>query len=288
VKSLKRAEGLLFVPAVLCVFLILDLLLAQVLPAYFISSGRVSLNDYEITQRDHPEETWDKVFYGNSALTSAYREDESTSGYVNLGLRDGTVTGLLTMLQKGYVSIGSELVLGLSDQTLRDEAAPAQEYGWQRAWYQPYCYFHRDRLKGLLEADVRQVLLGEEPAATTQEKTVYHGAMSTEKLLTQWTGGEDQDASAYSENLQALEQIFSYCQDQNIRLRLVWMPENPDLPEHTETAYELTRQFAEQQGVELYDMTGLLEGDCFYDGEHLNYEYGSHVFTEVIDQWLEE
>jgi hypothetical protein len=271
------------------VFLVLDLLLAQVLPAWFISSGRVSLNDYEITRRDHPEETWDKVFYGSSALTSAYREDESTSGYVNLGLRDGTVTELLAMLQKGYVSIGSELVLGLSDQTLRDEAATtAQAYAWQRAWYQPYCYFQRGRLKGLLEAGVHQVLLGEETAATTQEKTVYHGAMSTEKLLAQWTGGEDQDASAYSENLQALEQIFSYCQDRNIRLRLVWMPENPDLPEHTETAYALIRQFADRQGVELYDMTGLLEGECFYDGEHLNYEYGAHVFTEVIDQWLEK
>ena len=51
-------------------------------------------NDFEITQEKHPEKVWDKVFFGNSVVISAYMEDKSTSGYINLGLDYGLVTDL--------------------------------------------------------------------------------------------------------------------------------------------------------------------------------------------------
>jgi hypothetical protein len=68
------------------------------------------------------------------------------------------------------------------------------------------------------------------------------------------------------------------------------MPENPIVERDAASAcaYELTQAFAAQYGVEFYDMSDMLSAECFYDGGHLNYEYGAHVFTEVIEPWLNE
>jgi hypothetical protein len=297
VKQLKNAKRILFFPAVLCVFLVLNMLLNYFVQPYILSSGRFSLNDFEITQRDHPEETWDKVFFGNSVVISAYREEESTSGYINLGLDYGVVTDLWDMIRKGYVNIGSELVIGLNSLTIYDDFDTNPGYEFHKTWYQPYCYFQRDRLKVLFEDGVRQVLFGYQPSAgySDQWKPVYYGTMSSEEVLAYQSsdhyrpylslGEED-----YQENLQALEKISTYCADNGIRLRLVWLPEDPILLENDATtcAYGLLKQFAQEQDLEFYDMTGMLGSECFYDGGHLNYEYGAHVFTEVIDPWLNE
>ena len=109
-----------FLVLLLVVFLLLDFLISQVFTPYLIESGRFVLNDYELTSRDHPEEVWDKVFFGNSVVISAYREDVSESDFVNLGLDYGVVEDLWEMVDQGIIQIGSELVVGLSDLTLYD------------------------------------------------------------------------------------------------------------------------------------------------------------------------
>ena len=59
--------------ALFVVFLALDLAIGAVFQPYIIHSGRFVCNDYELTRRDHPEKGWDKVFFGNSVVISAYR-----------------------------------------------------------------------------------------------------------------------------------------------------------------------------------------------------------------------
>ncbi len=90
-------------------------------------------NDFEITQNRHPEKIWDKVFFGNSVVISSYIEDQSRSGYINLGLDYGVVTDLWDMLSKRHINIGSELVIGLNYLTLYDEFETNPTYIWHKS-----------------------------------------------------------------------------------------------------------------------------------------------------------
>ena len=110
---MRGSKGLRFVALFMAFFLLLDCVAALVGTRY-IAAGYVWMDDFEITRRDHPEKVWDRVFFGNSAVISAYREDVSQSGYVNLGLDYGVVTDLWDMLRRGHIDIGSELVVGLN------------------------------------------------------------------------------------------------------------------------------------------------------------------------------
>ena len=292
---MKRTGRYVFLAALLAFFLAADLLTAAVIQPFFLRCGRFYLSDFEIVRRDHPEKVWDKVFYGNSVVISGFREEESSSGYLNLGLDCGNVSDLWDILRKGEMTVGSELVIGLNSLTLYDDMDTNPLYPWHRAWYEPYCFFQRSRLKQLFEETVRQYLRGAAPAYPYlgQRKGVYYGAMTeaeirahraTEHYLPLLELTQDD----FRENFRALEKITAYCAKKNIRLRLVWLPGNPMIAEDPASgrARELSEQFASAHGVELYDMTGLLPSDCFYDGGHFNYQYGSHIFTEVIDQWL--
>ena len=287
---LKRCRALLLL---LAAVVVLDSAVAALFQPYLMSSGRYFLNDFEVTRRDHPEEVWDKVFFGNSVVISAYREDVSGSGYINLGLDYGVVEDLWEMVDRGIITLGSELVVGLSDLTLYDHFETNPTYPWHREFYEPYCYFQRDRLRSFLEETIVGVMDGTAPAApyTGQEKAHYTGSMSQAALE------EKIAASPYShlpiedfqENLQALAKLADYCEKNGVRMRAVWMPLNPTLPvsEETRAVYDQAKAVCEEKGVTFYDMEDALEAACFYDIGHLNYEYGAYRFTEVIDPWLQ-
>lgn len=291
---MKRLKSVLFLAALLAAFFAADLLTNAIMPSFFARSGRFYLDDFEVVQRDHPEEVWDKVFFGNSVVISGFREDESSSGYINLGLDCGVVTDLWEMLKKGEITVGSDLVIGLNSLTLYDDFETNAHYQWHRKWYEPYIYFERDRLKQLFEETVKTPL-GFQPAYDYygQGKIVYYGAMSTEEILEHRSTEHylpllELTEADYRENLRALEEISEYCMAHSIRLRLVWLPANPIITPDNATvcAYELAKAFSRDHNIELYDMTNMLDSSCFYDGGHLNYQYGSYVFTEVIDPWL--
>lgn len=280
-----------WIPVFFAVFIALDLVIAAVFQPFLIHSGRFVLNDFELTCRDHPEKTWDKVFFGNSVVISAYREEVSQSGYVNLGLDYGVVRDLWQMLQKGQITIGSELVIGLSDLTLYDKFETHPTYPWHRDWYEPYVYFQRDKLRLFLEDGAKELLLGRQPADYSQrQKTHYSGSMTSSELA------EKLETSRYvnlpiedfQENMRCLAKIADYCQKQGIRLRCVWMPVNPEVEISAETraVYDQMKAICEEKGVELLDLERALETECFYDIGHLNYEYGAYRFLEVIDPWL--
>ncbi len=284
---LKKSGWLL---ALAAVFIAFDILLSAVFTPYLIHSGRFVLNDFELTCRDHPEEVWDKVFFGNSVVISAYREEVSDSGYVNLGLDYGVVRDLWQMIQKGNLEIGSELVIGLSDLTLYDKFETHPTYPWHQDWYEPYAYFQRDKLRLCLENAVRE-LFGKAPEDhSARQKAHYSGSMSSAELA------EKIETSRYvnlpiedfQENMACLEKVADYCAKNKIRLRCVWMPVNPEVEISAETraVYEQAKSICTEKNVEFLDLERELDASCFYDIGHLNYEYGAYRFMEVIDPWL--
>ena len=258
-------------------------------------SGYFWLDDFEITQRQHPEEVWDRVIYGSSELTSGYREDLSQSGYVNMGMDYATIVDLVEILEDGHIEVGSELVLALNWGALCDTLETNPTYEWHRAWYEPYFYFQRDRIAGLV-TDTFRALIGagefRSPQWLNQEKAYYYGHMTQEELEERvvrlhelYLAGGLED---FQENLAALPEVFAFCQANDIRVRALWLPENPAVPLDSVDVEvrEAARGVCQSHGVEFYDMTDALPADCFYDTGHMEYEYGAVVFTEVLDQWL--
>ena len=260
-----------FVLLLLVLVIALDWAVSALFQPYLIQSGRFVLNDFELTRRDHPEEVWDRVFFGNSVVISAYREDISESGYVNLGLDYGVVTDLWDMVRKGTITIGSDLVVGLSDLTLYDHFETNPTYPWHREFYEPYCYFQRDRLRIFLEEDLKALVTGSAPEAlyADRQKAHYTGSLSQAEL-------DEKVATS------------QYCASHGIRMRAVWMPLNPSLEVSPETraVYDQAKAICEEKGIEFLDLESALDASCFYDIGHLNYEYGAYRFMEVIDPWL--
>ena len=281
------------IACVLVLAFVLDFALAQ---SYWVrDSGYFWLDDFELTQREHPEEVWDKVIYGSSELTSGYREDISESGYVNMGMDYATVTDLVEILEGGHITVGSELVLALNWGALSDIMDTNPTYEWHRKWYEPYFYFQRDRIAGLITDTFNALIRGGEFRTKqwlTQTKVYYYGQMSQAELEERvvklhdlyLTGG----LADFQENLAALNEVFAFCEENGIRVRALWLPENPAVePDSVDVEVrEAAREVCESAGVEFYDMTDALGADCFYDTGHMEYDYGSVEFTEVLDKWL--
>jgi hypothetical protein len=97
-KILSWVRRCRFIIALLVAFIIADSTLGIFFDSYIIKSGNFWLNDYEITRRAYPEKLWDKVFFGNSAVISSYREDLSSSGYINFGVDYGSMKDMLNIL----------------------------------------------------------------------------------------------------------------------------------------------------------------------------------------------
>ncbi len=281
-----------WIAAVLIVALLADCGLAA--SGFIPESGLFRLNDFEITRHDHPEAVWDRVIFGSSELVSAYREDLTQADYVNLGMDYGTVRDLVEMLEGGHIKVGSELVLALNWGAMYDEMDTNPTYPWHRKWYQPYVYFQRDRLQAFVMDNVN-ALLGSgdfRTADTAQHKIFYYGNMTQTELEERverlhglyFNGGME----LYADNLAALDEVFAYCAENGIRVRALWLPENPLValePLDVELR-EQCRAASKAAGVTFYDMTDALDAKCFHDTGHLDYDYGAVVFTEVLDQWL--
>lgn len=252
-------------------------------------------NDFEITQCKHPEKVWDKVFFGNSVVISSYIEEQSTSGYINLGLDYGVVTDLWEMIEKRHINIGSELVIGLNYLTLYDEFETNPTYIWHKELYVPYAYFERDRFYPIIENGFNNLLKGQNPLPykyLPQEKHVYHGAMSDAALADAMERYEEEffnlPTEKFAKNIDALEKVINYCNEKNIRVRAVWMPWNPKYaqPALLGEVRAMADAVFNKYNVDVLDLENELPAEYFYDTGHLNYDVGSLKFTEMIDQWL--
>lgn len=252
-------------------------------------------NDFEITQCKHPEKVWDKVFFGNSVVISSYIEEQSKSGYINLGLDYGVVTDLWEMIEKRHINIGSELVIGLNYLTLYDEFETNPTYIWHKELYVPYAYFERDRFYPVITDGFDKLLKGQNPLPykyLPQEKHVYHGAMSDRALADAMARYEEEffnlPTEKFEKNIEALEKVINYCNENNIRVRAVWMPWNPkyEQPALLGEVRAMADAVFNKYNVEVLDLENELPAEYFYDTGHLNYDVGSPKFTEMIDQWL--
>jgi hypothetical protein len=291
---IKRCRFLILLVAV---FIIFDLLLGAFFGGYIIKSGNFWLNDDEITRRDHPEETWDKVFYGNSAVIAAYREELSESGYINYGLDYGSMTDLSELLSSKRLQIpsGGSLVVGLNWAAMFDNMETNPNYFWHRRALEPYSYFQRDRLYEAVSGKIDSLLTGEpwaDGSFITQEKSLYYASLSEDAIWEKvavyaeryWSTGVE----GCSENLAALGEVCDMAAGRGIRLRVVLMTWNPTFakPDVVTSLEDEIAKICAENGVELLDLSEAFDADCFHDLGHLNYEYGSRRFMEVIDPWL--
>lgn len=290
---MKKAVKLPLVLLLVAAFFLGDRYIAH--NNFIVDSNIFVKNDFEITQYNHPEKVWDKVFFGNSVVISAYMEEQSSSGYINCGLDYGVVNDLWEMIDEGYVKIGSELVVGLNYLTLYDEFETNPTYIWHKKWYQPYAYFERDRFYPLVTGCFERLINGESVPPMTytyQNKSVYHGRVAEGALAKKLKEYEEQFFSLpiekYSENISRLEDIAKYCNGNNIRMRVVWMPWNPtfEMPQSVKNVRVAADEVLISNGVEILDLENEFGAECFYDTGHLNYDVGSAIFTNTIDNWL--
>lgn len=262
----------------------------------FITDSNIFVkNDFEITQHNHPEKVWDKVFFGNSVVISAYLEDKSSSEYINCGLDYGVVTDLWEMIDEGYITLGSELVIGLNYLTLYDEFETNPTYIWHKKWYQPYTYFERDRFYPLITGCFKRLLNGENIPPMTytyQNKAVYHGRVSEAALASKFEEYQEEffnkPIDDYSKNLAALKKTVDYCIKNDIHMRVVWMPWNPlfEKPQLVQDVKTAANSILTECNIEVLDWEDQFGEEYFYDTGHLNYDVGSEKFTKLIDEWL--
>ncbi len=283
-----------FLAALLAALILLDCALAFFYGRYILRSGDFWLNDYELSRRDNPEKVWDKVIFGSSELVAGFRDEDSEAGYVNLGMDYGTIRDILSMLKKKTITVGSELVLAIDALSFYDGMDTNPEYPWHRRVCEPYAYFMRDRLSASLLNLINQ--FSGEPTARgvflTQTKAYYSGCLTGEELAAKvekfdtmfWS----KPFSEYQKNLDALDELAAWCKAHGIRLRLLWLPRNQAV-ETPALALEVMAEAnarCERLGVEVHDLTHALPDTCFYDLGHVNREYGSYLFMEVVEPWL--
>lgn len=263
---------------------------------FIVNSNIFVKNDFEITQHDHPEAVWDKVFFGNSVVISAYIEEESTSGYINCGLDYGVVTDLWEMIDEGYINIGSELVIGLNYLTLYDDFDTNPTYIWHKEWYHPYAYFERDRFYPLITGCFERLINGESIPPMTytyQDKAVYHGRVEDNALAEKFKEYEteffNKSLDDYQENLTALENVLDYCKENNIRVRVIHMPWNPQFekPQLVRDVHAEVDKILKKHNIEAWNLEDSFTTENFYDTGHLNYDIGSPIFTKQFDEWAE-
>ena len=290
----KKLEFKSFIFILLALWIVSDIVLTAIDPLKY--SPHFVRNDYDVTQLEHREKVWDKVLFGSSVVTASYLESESKSGFYNVGVDYGTVSDIYNMIKKNEIKIGTELVIALNDISFLDSLDTNHTYIWHKKWYQHYLFFERDKIYPLFEVGIINLINGRfplnPPAYGDTKKTVYYGQLTDEELeksnqgMIERFGGYT--ISDCEKNYNDLEKLIKLCEKKNIRLRAIWMPWNPKVPIYDfahKTMEEANRIFAEN-GIEVYDMTNLLEPEYFYDIGHTNYELGAARFTELADEFL--
>lgn len=255
-------------------------------------------NDFHRTLYDHPNpETWSHVVFGNSSIVASYDSRQSRSRYVNLGMNYGKLTDLDAMLKQKRIQIGEELILALNVFTLMDDLTTDPTYIWHKKGYEPYLYFYRDFIVRALDKYGPRVLRGEKitvDRAFLYRKELYRGQLEPDKLEEKITtfhenyGNKTPTDFHFSENLQALDRIIAYAKENEIRLRVLWMPWNPTM-KSPHYVYELKEQVADKlatAGVPYTDWMDRYTVEEFHDLGHLNVERGRPRFTEELDEWI--
>lgn len=273
--------------------IIIDILLTTVNPVG--KSTLFNKNDFEKIKLTHPEEVYGKVFYGNSVVISAFIEEKSQSGYINMGMDYGTIEDLSKILDKDMVRIGTDLVVGVNYLTFLDTFDTNPTYPWHRKIYEPYLYFQRDRLHPFIVDGIKNILNGENLVTkryTNLNRYVYYGVLSDEELDKKIERYEElywnKSIEYYEENFKALQRVIDYCKEKDIALRFIWFPWNDyiEKPRNVVAVEEKAKEIMEYNNIEYIDLSDAYTREYFHDLGHLNYQFGAVEFTKEIDKWL--
>jgi len=252
-------------------------------------------NDFEKIKLTHPEAIYDKVFYGNSVVISAYIEENSRSGYINMGMDYATIEDLSKILEKQMITIGNDLVIGINYLTFLDTFDTNPTYPWHRKVYEPYLYFHRDKAHKFLTDGINNLLNGEKfinKKYSNLGRSVYRGVLPDEELDKKieryielyW----DKGIEYYKNNFMALEKIIDFCDINNINLRFIIFPWNDyiEKPQNVINVEKRAKEILDNNDIKYIDLSNEYTREFFHDLGHLNYEYGAVEFTKEIDKWL--
>lgn len=290
----KSFEFKSFIFILLAVWVLSDVILTSLDP--FKHSLYLAKNDFEVTELEHPEKVWDKVFFGSSVVVASFIEEESKSGYINSGVVYGTVSDIYNMMKKREINIGSDLVIAVNDIAFLDTLDTNPTYIWHKKWYQHYLFFQRDKLHPVFEKGVEN-LANAKPIfdgikVKDAKKTLSFGRLSDEeleenriKMLERFGHLTLDDCKG---NFEDLEKLIKLCEKKDIRLRAIWMPWNPKIEKYKfvyDVMQEANRIF-EENSIEVYDMTDMFSPENFYDIGHMNYEVGAPRFTKLVDEFL--
>ncbi|TDF93592.1 hypothetical protein [Paenibacillus piri] len=288
-----------FVLLLLAAFVLSDLLISAWNP--MVSSRRFYKNDFTKTLYHHQWQDRGPVFFGNSSVTGAFIEKDSTSGLVEMGLSYGKLTDLKAIMEQQRYQVEGPLVIGIDVHTMIDSLETDPTYPWFKPWYQPYVYTYRDYFRDSGTELVRQLYKGTVELNRSQllayeprwiDKELYYGRKPDEELRKKW---DDYDRrfgwmtqSDYKDNLRALEWILQYAKDRQLPLRIVWMPWNKGyaLPNYMNgLKQDVNRRLAAYQ-VPVLDLLQTYEPKYFHDLVHLSRQEGAPIFTKEVDAWL--
>lgn len=292
-KRLRNIWGSIFIFGLLCTIMLFDSILTKNDPV-----GKSTLfkkNDYEKIKLSNPNEIYDKVFYGNSVVISAFKEKESESGYINMGMDYATIKDLSKILKNDMIQIGTDLVIGVNYLTFLDTFDTNPTYPWHRKVYEPYLYFQRDKLHDFINSNLEMIIKERELELVRYNnfnRYVYHGILSDEEMDEKievykslyWNEGIE----SYQENLKELQEIINYCNERDIRIRVIYMPWNDYIakPLNVVLVEDEVKQILHSNNIQYIDLAGIYSKECFHDLGHLNYEFGAVKFTREIDKWL--
>lgn len=298
-KSAVRRNS--FVLLLLAAFMLLDTSVSLWDP--MSTSRRFYKDDFTKTLYHHHWDRSGPVFFGNSAVTGAYMEDKAQSPLVELGLAYGKLTDLKLILQKHKYDVEDQLVIGIDAHTMLDQLQTDPTYPWFKRWYQPYLYFYRDYFKDSGKELVQNVWAGAKRGELDLhtyeprwiDKELYFGPSKPESLKADWERYEKlfnwMTLDEMRDNLSALDWIIAYTHKQQLPLKVVIMPLNPD-PAYPQPGYwkplkEQLGQTLKAANVPVLDLSDSYTADKFHDLVHLNREVGAPQFTREVDVWLQ-
>lgn len=292
----KRNAFLLWL---LVAFLLVDGLVAAWNPME--STRRFYKNDFTKTLYHHDWERSGPVFFGNSAVTGAYIEEQAAYPLVEMGLAYGRITDLKGILQHELYRVERDLVIGIDVHTMIDEMDTDPTYQWFKPWYVPYLYQYRDYFRDSGEEFVRQLWKGIVNGDREQlfayqprwiNKELYFGRKDDAFLEQRWAYYDQRwghlQLDDFADNLAALEWVIDYTERHDLSLKVIWMPWNPAYPHPPYVASlkdEVNRMLTEHE-IPVLDVMDRYAPEYFHDLVHLNREEGAPLFTKEVDEWL--
>ncbi|WP_248929474.1 hypothetical protein [Paenibacillus hamazuiensis] len=317
VASALRRNG--FVLLLLAAFVLSDLAISWWNP--MVTSRRFYKNDFTKTLYHHNWADSGPVFFGNSAVTGAYIEEESKVPLVEMGLSYGKLTDLKEILDRQLYHVEGQLVVGIDVHTMIDSLQTDPTYQWFKPWYQPYVYAYRDYFRDTgteFACALYQGLLGQDAAkfeacakfpgtlklSTANpfayeprwiDKELYFGQQPADKLKEKEAEYDSRFGwmsvqRDFKENLAALDWILNYAEQRHLPLRVVWMPWNRsyELPRYMPALKAEVDRRLQQHGVPTLDLLTAYDSKYFHDLVHLSRKEGAPVFTKEVDTWLQK